>query len=149
MPTNDYTEQMKAVVERSIEENELEAFEEYWDLAKELVEALPIRAFYVVADEGYGNLAIITDRSIIDIEADDDDDDLGYISVTTIESIGKVHFRTGPVPTLPDSEDAQLTIILSITGATGSGPYWIAETDAECKHLKRFGAALMGAINGH
>ena len=149
MPSGDYTKQMLAAVERAIEENELEAFEEYWDLAKELVDDLPIRAFYVVADDGYGNVAIITDRSIIDIEADDDDDDLGYISVTTIESIAKVHFRAGPVPTLPDSEDAQLTIILSITGATGSGPYWIAETDDECKHLTRFGAALMGAINGH
>ena len=110
---------------------------------------MPVRVFYLAADEGYGNLAIITDRSFIDIEADDDDDDLGYISVTTIESIAKVHFRAGPVPTLPNSEDAQLTIILSIVGATGSGPYWIAETDAEYKRLTRFGAALMSAINGH
>ena len=149
MPGSDYTKQMETVVERTIEENELEAFEEYWDLSKELIAGLPVRAFYLAADEGYGNLAIITDRSIIDIEADDDDDDLGYISVTTVESIAKVHFRAGPVPTLPNSEDAQLTIILSLAGATGSGPYWIAETDAEYQHLKRFGAALMGAINGH
>ena len=149
MPGSDYTKQMATVVERTIEENELEAFEEYWELSRELIDGLPVRAFYLAADEGYGNLAIITDRSIIDIEADDDDDDFGYVSVTTIESIAKVHFRAGPVPTLPDSQDAQLTIILSITGATGSGPYWIAETDAEYKRLTRFGAALMSAINGH
>ena len=148
MPSSDYTKQMAAVVERTIEENQLEAFEEYWELSRELIDGLPVRAFYLAADEGYGNLAIITDRSIIDIEADDDDDDFGYVSVTTIESIAKVHFRAGPVPTLPDSEDAQLTIILSIAGATGSGPYWIAETDAEYKRLTRFGAALMSAING-
>lgn len=149
MSSRDYTEQMETVVKRIIEENELEAFEEYWDLSRDLIAGLPVRAFYVIADEGYGNLAIITDRSIIDIEADDDDDDLGYISVTTIESIAKVHFRAGPVQTIPNSDDAQLTIILSLTGATGSGPYWIAETDAEYKRLKRFGAALMSAINGH
>ena len=148
MPSSDYTEQMESVVGRTIKENELAAFEEYWDLSKELIAGLPVRAFYVVADEGYGNLAIITDRSIIDIEADDDDNDLGYISVTTIESIAKVHFRAGPVHTIPNSEDSQLTIILSMIGATGTGPYWIAETDTECKHLKRFGAALMSAING-
>lgn len=146
---NDYTERMKTVVERSIEENELEAFEGYWDLCQELIAGLPVRAFYLAADDGYGNLAIVTDGSIIDIEADDDDDDLGYISVTKIESIAKVHFRAGPVQTIPNSEDAQLTIILSIAGATGSGPYWIAETDGEYKHLTRFGAALMNAINGH
>ena len=149
MPGSDYTKQMETVVERTIEENELEAFAEYWGLSKELIAGLPVRAFYLAADEGYGNLAIITDRSIIDIEADDDDDDLGYISLTTIESIAKVHFRAGPVQTVPNSEDAQLTIILSIAGATGSGPYWIAETDAEYKHLTRFGAALTSAINGH
>ena len=147
MPSNDYAKQMETVVERTIEENELEAFEEYWKLSRELIAGLPVRAFYLAADEGYGNLAIITDRSIIDVEADDDDHEFGYISVTAIESIAKVHFRAGPVPTLPDSEDAQLTIILSITGATGSGPYWIAETDVEYKHLMRFGAALMSAIN--
>ena len=149
MPGSDYTKQMETVVERTIEENELDAFEEYWNLSRELIAGLPVRAFYLAADEGYGNLAIVTDGSIIDIEADDDDDDLGYISVTTIESIAKVHFRAGSVPTIPNSEDAQLTIILSIAGATGSGPYWIAETDAEYQHLTRFGAALMSAINGH
>ena len=149
MPGSDYTKQMETVVKRIIEENELEAFEEYWELSRELIAELPVRAFYLAADDGYGNLAIVTDRSIIDIEADDDDDDLGYISVTTVESIAKVHFRAGPVQTIPNSEDAQLTIILSITGATGSGPYWIAETDAELKHLTRFGAALMTVINEH
>ena len=149
MPGSDYTKQMETVVKRIIEENELEAFEEYWELSRELIAELPVRAFYLAADDGYGNLAIVTDRSIIDIEADDDDDDLGYISVTTVESIAKVHFRAGPVQTIPNSEDAQLTIILSITGATGSGPYWIAETDSELKHLTRFGAALMTVINEH
>ena len=149
MPSRDYTEQMVTVVERIIEENGLEALGEYCELGKELIAGLPVRAFYVAADEGSGNLACITDRSIIDIEADDDDDDLGYISVTTIESIAKVHFRAGPVQTIPNSEDAQLTIILSMIGAAGTGPYWIAETEAEYKHLTRFGAALMNAIDGH
>ena len=120
MPSSDYTERMETVVKRKIEEHELEAFEEYWELSKELIAGLPVRAFYLAADEGYGNLAIITDRAIIDIEADDDDDDLGYISVTTIESIAKVHFRAGPVPTIPNSEDAQLTIISQLPAPPGA-----------------------------
>lgn len=147
MPSHDYTELMETVVKRAIEENGLEAFEKYWDLSRELTKGLPVRAFYVVTDEDYGNLAILTDRSIIDIEADDDDDSIGYISVTAIESIAKVHFRAGPVQTIPNSEDAQLTMVLSMMGATGTGPYWIAETDAELEHLTRFGAALMRAIH--
>ena len=148
MPGQDSTNRMKSVVGKIIAENELEAFAEYWDLAEELLEGLPVRAFYVVDDDGYANLVILTDQSIIDIEADDDDENLGYITVTAIKSIGKVHFRAGPIQTIPNSEKAQLTIVLSMIGATDTGPYWIAETDAEYEHLTRFGKALMLAING-
>ena len=147
MPSRDYSEQMQSVVKRTIEENELAAFEKYWDLSKELIEGLPVRAFYLVTGEGYGNLAVLTDQSIIDIEADDDDDTVGYISTITVKSIARVHFRPGPVQTIPNTEDAQLTIVLSMIGAAGTGPYWFAETDSEARHLTRFGVVLVHVIN--
>ena len=147
MESRDYTDRMCSLVNRTAEEEGLQQFKRYWNLGYELVAGLPVRAFYLVSDEGYANLAILTDLSIIDIEADDDDHDLAYISVTTIQSIAKVHFRAGSVQTVPNSEDAQLTIVLSMIGTTGTGPYWFAETDDERRHLTRFGVAIMKAIN--
>lgn len=147
MEPRDYTDLMSSLVKRTIEEEELEEFNKYWNLGCELVAGLPVRAFYLVSDEGYANLAILTDHSIVDIESDEDDQDLAYISVTTIQSIAKVHFRAGSVQTVPDSEDARLTVVLSMIGATGTGPHWFAETDGERQHLTRFGAAIIKAIN--
>ena len=135
MQTRDYTDQLNSLVNRTIVEDELQELKRYWGLGSDLVAGLPVRAFYLVSDEGYANLAILTDQSIVDIEADDEDHSVGYISVTTIQSIARVHFRAGPVQTVPNSEDAQLTIVLSMAGATGTGPYWIAETDSERKRL--------------
>ena len=143
----DYTDQMNSLVTRTIVEDELTELKKYWTLGSELVAGLPVRAFYLVSDEGYANLAILTDRSIVDIESDEEDLSAGYISVTTIQSIARVHFRAGSVQTVPNSEDAKLTVVLSMIGATGSGPYWIAETDSELRHLSIFGAALVNAIN--
>ena len=97
----DYTDQMNSLVTRTIVEDELTELKKYWTLGSELVAGLPVRAFYLVSDEGYANLAILTDRSIVDIESDEEDLSAGYISVTTIQSIAKVHFRAGSVQTVP------------------------------------------------
>ena len=128
MAERDDTEKLLKAVERILEENELEAFAECWNLGKELIEGLPVRAFYVCNDGSYANLAVLTDGLIIDIETEEDDDNLGDLTVISIKSIAEVHFREGPVHTIPDSEEAQLTLVLSMVGATDAGPYWIAES---------------------
>ena len=147
MPANDYTSRLKALVGNIIAENELVAFQEYWNLGQELIAGLPVRAFYAINDDGYANLAILTDKAIIDIEADDEDETAGDITVITIKAVAEVYFRAGPVQTIPNSEESRLTLVLSMIGATDTGRYWIAETDAECQHLTRFGKALTNAIN--
>ena len=147
MPSRDDTSKLETIVERIFEENDLEAFAEYRDLSRELLEGLPVRAFYVCAEDSYVNLAILTDKLIIDIETDENDDNPGDLTVIVIKSIAEVHFRTGPVQTVPDSDGAQLTLLLSMIGATDAGPYWIAETDTEREHLARFGKALLNAVN--
>ena len=147
MPSHDDTGKMKTTVERILAENELETFAEYWDLGKELIEGLPVWAFYVFTEGGYANLAVITDKLIVDIVTDEDDETLSDLTVIVMQSIAEVHFRTGPVGTIPDSDESQLTLVLSMVGATDTGPYWTAETDAERKHLTRFGKVLMNAVN--
>ena len=147
MPAHDVSEHLETVVERILEENDLESFAEYWDLGMELLKGSPVRAFYVFAGGSYVNLAILTDWLVVDIETDEDDENPGDLTVIVIKSIAAVHFRTGPVRTIPDSEEAQLTLFASMVGATDAGPYWIAETDGERKHLTRFGKALLNAVN--
>ena len=147
MPVHDVAKHLETMVRRILEEDDLEAFSEYWDLGRELLEGLPVRAFYVYAGGGYVNLVILTDQLIVDIETDEDDENPGDLTIIVIKSIAEVHFRTGPVPTVPGSEEAQLTLFVSMVGATDAGPYWIAETDAERKHLARFGKALLNAVN--
>lgn len=147
MSSDDDISKVKSLVKRILEENHLETFAEYWDLCRELVEGLPVRAFYVYIDGSYANLAILTDKMIVDIVADEDDETLDDLAVIAMKSIAEVHFRTGAMETLPDSEEAQLVLVLSMVGATDTGPYWVAETDAEREHLTRFGKALMNAVN--
>ncbi len=147
MPSRDDTSKMETLVEHILAENERKAFAEYWDLGRELIEGLPVWAFYVFIEGSYANLAVITDKLIIDIVTDEDDETLSDLTVIVMKSIAEVHFRTGPVRTIPDSDESQLTLVLSMVGATDAGPYWTAETDAERKHLTRFGKALMNAVN--
>ncbi len=147
MPEADYREQMASAIARIIAEDGPEDFQEQWGFVEELLGNLPVRGFYIVYDDSYVNLAILTNKSIIDVEVSDDDERLTDISVTLINSIAEVHFQRGPVQTIPDSSDSQLTLVLSLIGATDTSQYWWAEDDEEERRLTRFGANLMKVIN--
>ena len=85
-----------------------------------------MRAFYACSEDSYVNLAILTDGLIIDIETEEDNDSPGDLTVISVKAVAEIQFHEGPVHTIPDSEDALLTLVLSMVGATGVGPYWIA-----------------------
>ena len=147
MADRDNTRQLKTAVDRLLKQNELPAFAEHWDLARELTEGFSVQAFYLHTEDSYANLAVVTDKLIVDIATDEDDDAVDDLSVVAVRAVAEAHFHAGPVQTIPDSEGAQLTLVLSMVGATDAGPYWIAETDVEREHLVRFGKALLNAIN--
>ena len=63
MPAHDVAKHLETMVRRILEEDDLEAFAEYWDLGRELLEGLPVRAFYVYAGGGYVNSGH-SDRSV-------------------------------------------------------------------------------------
>lgn len=147
MTLQDQTKQMESVVTRLLAEIESEQLEEHWKLAKQLLGELPVRAFYAVNDDGYINVAILTDKAIIDIEADDDVPESNDIDVILIRSIGRVSMRPGSVQTLPATEDSQLTLVLSLIGATDVGSYWFAGDEREKARLARFGQALIEVMN--
>ncbi len=147
MPLQDQTKQMESVVTRLLAEIESEQLEDHWELAKQLLGDLPVRAFYAVNGDGYINVAILTDKAIIDVEASDEGPESNDIDVILIRSIGGVSMRPGSVQTLPDTEDSQLTLVLSLIGATDAGSYWFAEDAKEKARLARFGQALMEVMN--
>ena len=72
MVGHEYTEQLNSVVERNLEEYALDTLEDYWDLSREIIDELPVRGFYVHAEPGYGNVAILTDDLIVDIQGQED-----------------------------------------------------------------------------
>ena len=147
MPERDYTGQMKTAIQRIILGDAPEDFEEQWSFVENLLGDLPVRGFYSVNDDDYVNVAILTDKSIIDVEVSEDTVGQVNVSIILINSIAEVSFIRGPIQTIADSADSQLTVVLSLIGATGTGQYWWAEDDEEEKRLTRFGAALMQVIN--
>ena len=149
MPPQDFSEHLETAVASILKGNRQQAFAEYWNIGKELIKGLPIQSFYLRAEGSFVNLVILTGRLIIDIETNENEseENSGILSVTVIKSAAKIHFRAGPVQTIPKSEKSQLTLILSTIGGIDVGSYWIAETDAEREHLTRFGQSLMNAIN--
>ena len=147
MSDHDDTSKLETVVNTILAKKELETFAEYWNLGKELIKGVPVRAYYTRIEGSYVNLAILTDNLIIDIEKNENDVNLSGIGIGVIKSISAVYFRVGPIQTIPDSEKSQLTVVTLRIGAIDPGPYWVAKTDSERENLIRFGKALVNAVN--
>lgn len=146
MPGRDYSEQLKSVVAEILVEDDLDTFEEYWELSQAILGNTPIRRFYVRTDDGYANVALLTDDLIVDIEGEEDDDSEGSLTLNPIRVIDSVRFHEGSVETIPESSEALLVLFVSVFGSTDVGPYWIAYSDEESKYLTLFGKAVVEAI---
>lgn len=146
MSDNDETSKLETAVNAILAKKELVTFAEYWNLAKELIDGVPVRAYYVRTDVNYVNLAILTDFFVLDLENKNDANPTD-IGISLIKSLASVYFRPGPVETIPDSEKSQLTVISVRIGSADVGNYWIAKTGSEREDLIRFGRALLTAVN--
>lgn len=126
----------------------IEDFYKYWSIAQEIINGLTILSFYCRLETNYVNLAILTDKSIIDIEKKNDQSNSGHVIVTAIDHISDVVILTTPIETLPVSRGSHLTVIASKVGETTIGPYWIAESEKEYESLVQFGKAVTNVIHG-
>ena len=145
MSEQDLTEQLHRVVDSISSEHDLEVLEEYWELARHALKGRPIRRFYVQAEKGYANVAILTDGVVADIEGDDREDE-GSFAVYRINSLSRVGFYREQVPTVPDSGEAELVMTVHVTGISDLELYWIAKTEPEAEHLLDFGGALVAQL---
>ena len=147
MPDHDNSSKLETMVNAILVKDELESFTGYWNLAKELMQEVPVRAYYTRTEGSYVNLAILTDNLIFDIENNGIAATLDGVGVALIRSISTVFFRAGPIQTIPDSSTALLTVVALRIGSDGAGPYWVAKTDSEREDLMCFGKALLSAVN--
>ena len=143
----DVSEQLNNKVDSILKEYSLDVLSDYWDLGKRVLAGHSISRFYVQAEEGYGNIAILTDDVVADIVGDDQDDQ-GHIAVHRISAFSGIDFYQEEVPTVPESGEAELVVVTNIAGSDVLGPYWIATTEEEAKHLLEFGRSLVTLLTG-
>lgn len=146
MAAHGYAIQLEKAAQSILDNTNVRSFAENWNLGRELLNEAPVRAFYARTEGSYANLAILTDKLVIDIEENEDDESPGGVGIAVIRSIGTVYFRSGPIITIPGSETSQLTVVTMMTGAAEANPYWVAKTGKEREDLTRFGKALLNAV---
>lgn len=142
----DYTEQLTAAVANILKEYDLPKFKKYWEFSREFIEESPVRGFYVRGEPGYGNLAILTDNLLADVEGEDNGTREGF-AVKRLTTIDGVRIHSSSHPNLPDSVGALLIVLAELAGTEGLGFHWIAKTESEKENLIQFGKAIVKAIN--
>ena len=141
------TEHLHEAIDDILDENDGVVFDSYWELAKPLFEGLRVHGFYVRAEEHYTNVGILAGGVVIDIEAVEDDEQ-GFVSVYTIDAISGVSFYEDSVPTVPDSENAELVMVANSKHSSEILVYWMAYTEEDAQHLAEFGKALITLFPG-
>lgn len=148
MASDNCNKVFEVVVEDILSNEGIKDFLKYWSIAKEIISELAIRSFYCRLETNYVNLAILTDKSIVDIEKKNDQSNSGHVIVTAVDHISDVVILTTPIETIPVSRGSHLTVIASKVGETTIGPYWIAESEKEYEDLVQFAKAVTTVIHG-
>ena len=157
MSARDLSEQLSRIVEKAIEEHELEKFEDYWELFEATANIKEVQAFFlrtevyrdtvlIMGEAAYCNLAIIGDGLLIDIEGDDSDG-TGSLTFHSLASVSGVSIHAEPLQNLPSSRGASLVVLANRAGEEDVGLHWVAKTEEEEERLLRFAEALVEALS--
>ena len=146
MATVDLTKQLHEAADDIASEDGYDVFEAYWELAKPLLNGLKVSCFYVREEEDYTNVGILAGEVVIDIEAIEDDD-RGHISVYRIDAISSVSFYEDPVPTVPDSDNAELVVTANSMQGNELLVYWMAHDEDDASALLTFGSTLVKLLS--
>lgn len=138
------TESLHASVSEMAGRRGLNTFRRYWDLCNQAKRLEDVGAFYCFAtnEPKYGNVAIIADGKVIDVEGDDSDGS-GAVSIRDLSSIAAVHLRLGPIDGYRYSQDASLVVATRLVGESNAGPYWVAVTPQDEVQLLQFASTLI------
>ena len=147
MTSSDRREQLDSAVEAVLERHKPARFADSWEMASATLGQLPVRGFYINADQGYANVAIMTDGLLVDVEGDDEGEDgPGNVSVRALGAVTGVEFFGGPVEDIPESAEALLVMMAYVEGGEAVDLHWIAYTDEERARLLEFGKAVVEAV---
>lgn len=151
MTTRNYSTQLARIVEQAIEDNNLQTLEQYWELYQRTGEISNVQAFFFRTEigrfsGGYGNVAIIGDGLLVDIEVNDSRN-TGSLTLRSLDSVVEVMVHAGPLPGLPDSQGASLVVVTEVAGQADAGPHWVATTPGEEDYLLRFAGVLVKEIS--
>ncbi len=146
MATIDLTQELHKAADNIANEDGYEVFAAYWALAKPLFDGLKVYYFYVREEEDYTNVGILAGGIIIDIEALEDDD-RGHVSVYKIDAVSSVSFYEDPVPTVPDSENADLVVTANSMQGNEILAYWMAYDEGDAAELAEFGRTLIALFS--
>ncbi|MDE2860005.1 MAG: hypothetical protein OYI31_06285 [Chloroflexota bacterium] len=156
MSARERSSQLTRLVERIIEEKQLEKFQEYWELYEETCPVNSVAAFYLRTEAradylgrksgDYCNVAIIGDKLLVDIEADDSDDS-GNLIVQPLRSFSDISIHIGPLRNLESSRDASLVVLANRAGDEEVGLHWVAKTEEDEDHLLEFAKVLIRVVS--
>ena len=147
MTAGNYSDQVETVVANIVRQYDPEGFSDSWELCQKVLDGSAVRRFYVTAELGYANIAIMTDKLLLDIEGDDEDRTTSPgLTVRRLNAISGIDIFEGPVQNVPDTEDAQLVVLAYVAGSEVVDMHWIAYTDEEKDYLLNFGQSLIRAI---
>ncbi len=154
MNTRNRSAQLARIVEQAIEEHDLEKFADYWELYENTADIQSIKEFFVRIERrpysssrrAYCNVAIIGDGLLIDIEGDDNDN-TGYLTFNSLESISGIEIHLEPLRGLDSSREASLIVIANRVGEEDIGLNWVAKTEEEEEHLLQFARVLVKEIS--
>ena len=140
---NTKSQSLRASVSEMIGQYGFSTFSRYWNLCNRAERIEDVEAFYcfATAEPKYGNVAIITDGKVIDVEGDDSVGS-GSVVIRELSSIAAVYLREAPIEGYKRSVGASLVVSTRLVGESNAGPYWVAVTAQQEERLVQFASAL-------
>lgn len=133
-------------IRRHCRDQSLDELPRYWDMARRLLGDALIKSAFVKLQEDYGNVAVLTEDFLVDIEGDDEQE-TGFVTFYHVGQFDTWSLLWGPLDELDESD--KNTLVLTMSSASEGeviGPYWTASDEDLHKRLIEFATAVRESI---
>lgn len=139
-------QQLNARIEEMVSEYSLPLLKRQWQIAELILGDEGVRAFYAIGEAGYGNVAILTDNLVVDVESREAAN-FGNVNFESLAGVAGVSIAGGMAEhsAVPFSTGAKLGVTARGQGLL-TGLYWFAKTEQQVEELKQFSRLLLDAI---
>ncbi len=140
--------QMDAAIAKVIQGGSREKFKRALEFASHFTTDSVVRAFYLREDQGYANLAYVTNDVLIDIEGREGEPGLVAANYCPVIDLGGLAAFQGSPEFVPQDADAKLIVAMLAPSGMQPGVQWIAKTEQEVTLLLAFVEELTNLIRG-